>query len=195
MADYSTNTDQELVALLRQGNHAAYTELFNRYWKKLLAIAYNHIRDKSYAEEMVQDVFVSLWNKREHIEVQQLDRYLATAVKFTVFNAYYRRQKRNADMISKMPYQDSYEIEDEILARFLKEQIDEIVNTLPEKCRLVFQYSREGGLKNHEIAKEMGIAEKTVEAHLSKALKVIKGKLPDTGAMLIIISELMKARV
>jgi RNA polymerase sigma-70 factor (family 1) len=194
MAAYSAYTDLELAGLLKSGHHAAYTELFNRYWKKLLGIAYNHTRDKSSAEEVVQEVFISLWNKREAIEVIQMERYLATAVKFTVFNAHYRKQKRMSDLVSRMPYQDSYEIEDEILARFLKEQIDGIVSTLPDKCRLVFQYSREAGLKNKEIAKELNISEKTVEAHLSKALKVIKDKLPDSGAMLVIIAELLHKR-
>jgi RNA polymerase sigma-70 factor (family 1) len=192
MAAYSAYTDQELIALLKQGDNSAFTEIFNQYWNKLLAIAYNHTRDKSDAEEIVQEVFVSLWNKRELIDVQLLDRYLATAVKFTVFNNYYRKRKRNADMISKMPYQESYEIEEEIAVRFLQEQIDAIVTTLPEKCRLVFQYSREAGLKNSEIAKEMGISEKTVEAHLSKALKTLKGNLPDTGALMVLLAEILK---
>ncbi|WP_276089145.1 RNA polymerase sigma-70 factor [Pedobacter sp. JY14-1] len=192
MAEYSLYTDQELVALLKQGDHPAFTELFNRYWNRLLAIAYNHTRDKSDAEEIVQQVFISLWDKRNEMEISQPERYLATAVKFTVFNNYYRKQKRTAALIGRMPFQEAYEIEDEILARFLKEQIDNIVTTLPEKCRLVFKYSREGGMKNREIADEMGISEKTVEAHLGKALKVIKDKLPGGGAMMVILAELLE---
>jgi len=194
MAIYSNYSDQELMALLKLGDHMAYTEVFNRYWNKLLAIAYNHTRDKSDAEEIVQDVFVSLWNKREQIDILVVDRYLATAVKFTVFNNYYRKRKRSTDMISKMPYQESYEIEEEITARFLQEQVDAIVTALPEKCKLVFKYSREAGLKNHEIAKEMGISEKTVEAHLGKALKTLKGNLPDTGALLVLLAELLNKK-
>ncbi len=194
MAGYSIYTDQELTALLKQGDHLAFQEVFERYWNKLLAIAYNHTRDKSDAEEIVQEVFVSLWSKCEHVDILALDRYLATAVKFTVFNNYYRKKKRNEDMVNRMPYRESYEIEDEIAVRFLQEQIDAIVTRLPEKCRLVFKYSREAGLKNHEIAKEMGISEKTVEAHLSKALKTLKGNLPDTGAMMVLLVELLNKK-
>lgn len=194
MAGRSAYTDQELVALLKQGDHLAFQEVFERYWNKLLAIAYNHTRDKSDAEEIVQEVFVSLWSKRNQLEILALNRYLGTAVKFTVFNNYYRKRKRIDEMISKMPYQESYEIEDEIAVRFLQEQIDAIVTNLPEKCRLVFKYSREAGLKNHEIAKEMDISEKTVEAHLSKALKTLKGKLPDTGALLVFLAEILNRK-
>jgi RNA polymerase sigma-70 factor (family 1) len=188
---HSTYSDHKLTALLNSGDEAAFTEIYNRYWKMLLGVAYNHTRDKSDSEEIVQEVFFSLWNKREALNVHALDRYLATAVKFTVFNNYYRKRKRIDHMVSKMPYQESYEIEEEIAARFLQEQIDSIVTTLPKKCRLVFKYSREAGLKNHEIAREMGISEKTVEAHLSKAIKVVKGNLSDTGALLIFLSTLL----
>jgi RNA polymerase sigma-70 factor (ECF subfamily) len=194
MTTYGTYSDQELTALLREGDGMAFTEIFNRYWKKLLAIAYNHTRDKSDAEELVQEVFVSLWNKRAVLSILVLERYLATAVKFTVFNNYYRKRKRSTDMINKMPYQESYEMEDEIAARFLQEQVDAIVSTLPEKCKLVFKYSREAGLRNQEIAKEMGISEKTVEAHLSKALKTLKGNLPDTGALLVLLAEILNKK-
>jgi RNA polymerase sigma-70 factor (family 1) len=189
---YSKNTDHELTGMVKAGSHAAYTELFNRYWKKLLAIAYNHTRDKPSAEEAVQVVFIAFWDNRGKIEIQLLERYLATAVKFAVFNTHYRRQKRNEALVNRMPFEDRYEMENEIMARFLKEQIDEIVSDLPEKCQLVFRFSRESGLKNHEIAKEMGISEKTVEAHIGKALKVIKGNLPDTGVLLVILSEVIR---
>ncbi|MCD0490534.1 RNA polymerase sigma-70 factor [Pedobacter sp. MC2016-14] len=191
MIDYSRLTDAELLSLLKLDEHAAFTEVYNRYWKRLLAIAYNHTKDKSAAEEITQEVFISLWNKRHTLEIQTLDRYLATGIKFTVFNMHYRKRKRISDMISKMPFQESYEIEEEIAARFLQEQIDGIVNKLPEKCRMVFKYSREQGLTIPQIGKEMNIADKTVEAHLTKALKEIKNNLSDTGAMLVLLAQFL----
>jgi len=187
---YSKFSDAELTALLTESDHDAYTEIYNRFWKKLLAIAYNHTKDKSDAEEIVQEVFISLWNKRNKINIQTIDRYLATAIKFTVFNSYYRKRKRINDMLNKMPYDESYTIEDQIAAAFLKEQINGIVTKLPEKCRLVFQYSRDQGLNIPEIAKEMNIAEKTVEAHLNKALKTIRGDLSESGTLLVLLTEL-----
>ena len=191
MADYSKLLDAELLDLIKSGEHAAFTEIYSKYWKKLLAIAYNHTKDKSAAEEITQEVFISLWNKRRTMEIQSLDRYLATAIKFTVFNTFYRKRKRISQMVSKMPFQESYEIEEEIAARFLQEQIDGIVNTLPEKCRMVFKYSREHGLTIPEIGKEMNIADKTVEAHLHKALKTIKGNLSDSGALLVLLAQFL----
>ncbi len=191
MTAFGKHSDQELVSLMTAGNHAAFTEIFERYWKKLLAIAFNHTKDKSDAEEIVQEVFVALWNKREAMDIRQLDRYLATATKFTVFSSYYRKRKRIKDVVDAMEFNESYDMEDQIAARFLQEQIDGIVSGLPEKCRLVFRYSRNDGMKIPEIAAEMGIAEKTVEAHLTKALKHIKGGLSDPGALLIALSALL----
>lgn len=191
MIDYSKLSDTELLDLMKSSEHAAFTEIYSKYWKKLLAIAYNHTKDKSAAEEITQEVFISLWNKRLTTEIQSLDRYLATAIKFTVFSAFYRKRKRIDNMVSKIPFQESYEIEEEIAARFLQEQIDGIVSALPEKCRMVFKYSREQGLTIPEIGKEMNIADKTVEAHLSKALKTIKGSLSDSGTLLVLLAQFL----
>ncbi len=192
MADYKNHNDQELLALLNAGDHIAFTEIFDRYWKKLLAIAFNHTKDKSDAEEIVQEVFVALWNKREQMAIKSLDRYLATATKFTVYSSYYRKRKRTEELITNIEFVAHFSMEDQIAARFLQEQIDGIVSRLPEKCKLVFEYSRKSGLKIPEIAAEMGISEKTAEAHLTKALKTIKGGLSETSVLLIALSHLIQ---
>ena len=81
MAPVQTLNDQELIVFLRQGDERAFTELYNRYWNKLTAIAYNLMRDKSAAKEIVQDLFVGIWNRREQIEINNLSGYLATATR------------------------------------------------------------------------------------------------------------------
>ncbi|WP_316839250.1 RNA polymerase sigma-70 factor [Pedobacter gandavensis] len=189
---YNKLSNAELTILIKDSDHNAYTEIYKRFWKRLLAISYNHTKDKSDAEEIVQEVFIGLWNKRNEIDNYIIERYLATATKFRVFNDYYRKNKRIANMINSMPYQDSYDIEDQIAAAFLQEQINGIVSRLPEKCRMVFQFSRGQGLNIPEIAKEMNIAEKTVEAHLTKALKTIKDHLSQSGTLIILLSELLR---
>jgi RNA polymerase sigma-70 factor (family 1) len=192
MAIKPLNNEKELLAKIAEGDERAFTEIFDHYWKKLLAIAFNHTKDKSDAEEIVQEVFIALWNKRAILEIRTLDRYLATATKFTVFSSYYRKKKRIEGLINSIEFTEHYDMEDQIAARFLQEQIDGIVSTLPEKCRLVFEYSRVAGMKISEIATEMGISEKTVEAHLTKALKTIKGGLSDTSIVLVALWQLLE---
>ena len=190
--NFSTLHDDELLTLIKSGDHAAFTEIYNRYWRKLLAIAVNHTKDRSTAEEIVQNVFINFWNRHRYINIDTLDRYLATAVKFAVFKEFYRQKKRQDSLIHNLTFEESHRIDDQIAARFLQEYIDGIVEQLPEKCRLVFKHSRGDGLSIPEIAKEMGITEKTVEAHLTKALKVVRGNLKEYGAIIILISSIIQ---
>jgi RNA polymerase sigma-70 factor (ECF subfamily) len=177
MNRYRQHSDAALLVSLREDNREAFTEIYDRYWKKLLAIAFLHSRDKIVAEEIVQEVFISLWNRRTELYVDNLSAYLATAVRLSVFKQY-ARQKRRTEIIEQTadPLLASWD-EEKIFSRFMQQYINGIVEELPEKCRLVFKMSREEGLNIPEIAQRMGIAEKTAEAHLTKALKVLKVNL------------------
>lgn len=181
-------TDDQLTELLQQGDKNAFTEIYNRYWKRLLAVAYNHTKDKAIAEEITQEVFISLWDRREVIHIKTLSNYLATAAKFAVFKQIQRQRRHREIEVSGYKHVPFTMDENAIDARFLQDYIDGIVNELPEKCRLVFKYSREAGLSIPEIAREMNIAEKTVESHLTKALKVLRVKLRQSGLLLAAIS-------
>ncbi|SEN01311.1 RNA polymerase sigma-70 factor, ECF subfamily [bacterium A37T11] len=178
-------TDEQLTSLLKEGDHGAFTQIYERFKRKLLAMAYNYSRDKALAEEVVQEVFVSLWEKRQDVAIKSLEAYLATSIKFSVFRTLQRdlhRKELAAQHYS--PAAITYDHE-QVYARFLQEYIDGIVENLPEKCRLVFIYSRTDGLNNREIAQKMDIAEKTVEAHLSKAIKTIKNNLNDNDLLMV----------
>lgn len=190
MATGTVYSDQELVRLLGKGDKIAYTEIYNRYWKKLLAIAYHHTKDKSAAEEIVQEVLISLWDRRTALHIEVLEYYLATAIKFAVFKSYTR--KRRHDEIAQYYYTESTESAEEvpeemIEARFLKEYIDGVVEQLPEKCRLVFKYSRNEYKSNLEIAEELSISEKAVEAHITRAIKHLRGTLRRAGLFTLVV--------
>lgn len=186
MASYQILTDIELTACIRSGDELAFTEVYSRYWKKLLAIAYHYTKDKIVAEEIVQEVFISLWNRRNKVKIKSLANYLATAIKFSVFKQL-ARQKRRLDIVRSISEPAPLSLdEQEIDARFLKEYITGIVEQLPDKCRLVFKYSRDNGLTIPEIARQMELSEKTVESHLTKALKTIRLDLDRSGLLTII---------
>lgn len=177
MNRYLAQTDVELIASLREDDSQAFAEIYQRYWQKLLAIAYHHSKDKIIAEEIVQEVFIGLWNRRNELHIDKLSAYLATAVKLSVFKQYVRQKRRNQIKEETAdPLLTSWD-EEKIYSRFLQQHINGIVDVLPEKCRLVFRLSREEGLSIPEVAQRMGIAEKTAEAHLTKALKVLKLRL------------------
>lgn len=174
--------DAQLIARLQMSDVCAITEIYNRYWKKLLAIAYNHIGDKDDAEEVVQTVFIKLWDKRNEILIGQLSNYLATAVKYSVFTMIQKKnRKEEVGQFYVMNHQSQDYEEEEIYTNFLRQYIKGVVEELPDRCKLVFTYSREQGKTIPEIATTMNIAEKTVEAHLTKALRKIKLSLKAIG--------------
>lgn len=179
--------DQQLVARLQMSDARAITEIYRRYWKKLLAIAYNHIGDKDDAEEVVQIVFIKLWNRRNEISIGQLPNYLATAVKYSVFTMIQKKNRKDeVGQLFVMHHQSQDDEEEKIYTRFLKQYIKGVVEELPDRCRLVFTYSREEGKTIPEIATTMNIAEKTVEAHLTKALRRIKLSLKAIGISVLL---------
>ncbi len=169
--------EKELLNLLNKGNQAAFTEIYNRYWKKLFTIATGKLNNLTEAEELVQDIFLDLWNRREHIAIHSsLSAYLAVAAKYKILDQLAKRAQRtkyrqyatHAVTIADSSTQHWLDCEE------LKERLNRSVATLPEKCRLVFDLSRNKGLTQKQIASEMGIAEKTVEAHLGKALRKLR---------------------
>ena len=183
---YNSASDDELVSALRDGDHSAFTEIYNRYWKKLLGVAYRHTRDKPLSEEIVQDIFGSLWLRRDRLEIKSLAAYLATSIKFAVFKTIYRQRRRNEIKALFKYVEESSISEEQIEARFTFEYINGLVEDLPEKCQLVFKYSRFNDMSIPEISKKMGIAEKTVEAQLNKGLKIMRLNLRNFGLFTLI---------
>jgi RNA polymerase sigma-70 factor (ECF subfamily) len=188
---YSKCDDRELVELLKQNNHAAYNEIYRRYWKKMLLVAWNHSRNEYIAKDIVQEVFINLWEKHHAYDIQSLPAFLATVVKFEVFKAYQKETRRSE--LAKQNYQFKDVVYDEELldARFLQDTINGIVEEMPERCRIVFHYSRNMGLKNTEIAEKEKIAEKTVENTLTRALKIIRKELKNHGFPLMLLMKLL----
>ena len=184
MAVFSSLPDDELVLLLKGGSEPALTALYLRYWDRLLTVATNRLDNHEEAEECVQDVFFRLWQRREDLQLSHsLVTYLAVAVKYRVINAMdklYRLRNRWESSYADLAKYEVFSAEDYLLEKELKEQIAGSINKLPEKCRIVFKLSREQGLTHKQIAADLDISEKTVEAHISKAMKDIRGNLAVT---------------
>ncbi len=180
MPDYTILDDKELIMLLSVSDMRAFTEVYNRYWKKLFSIAANKIQDLDDAEEIVQDIFVTLWKRRDKLTIiDTLSSYLAVSVKYRVIKLFDKRsnQQKYASYRKDHTTIADHSTEQWLEFEELKDRLMEFVAELPEKCRLVYQLSREAGYSQKMIAGEMGISEKTVEAHLGKALKTLRARL------------------
>ncbi|MBO9673118.1 MAG: RNA polymerase sigma-70 factor [Sphingobacteriaceae bacterium] len=171
--------DEELIMLLKGGDHKAFTAIYNRYWEKLFALAAYKLDDLDDSREVVQNIFVALWEKRMQLTITgSLNIYLAVSVKYGVIKSLakqHNQQKYIDSLITKSLVDDSTQEWMEFSE--LKEQLEKLVTELPEKCRLVFRLSKEEGFSQKQIAEKLDISEKTVEAHMGKALKKIRSGL------------------
>jgi RNA polymerase sigma-70 factor (ECF subfamily) len=165
-----------LLSSLREDSEAAFTQIYYQYWKLLFAVAVNKLDNTSDAEEIVQEVFADLWRRRHEIRIEQsLKAYLATAVKFQVYTLMAKKH-RDATRQEGSPTPDNWALspDEEFRQKELQEQLYQVTQELPDKCRLVYQLSREAGMSNKEIAAILDISEKTVENQMTKALKRLR---------------------
>lgn len=177
MTDCRNIPDTELVALLKNDNHAAFTELYNRYWKLLFYVAFKRLEVYDEAEEVVQDVFTDIWSRRTTLIIHtSFKYYLATATQYQVMNrmAKMNRRLEAVRLSAKNETTDQLPADQRLLFQELEAQINSLVKELPEKCSLVYQLSRHDGLTNKEIAARLDISEKTVENQITKALARIR---------------------
>lgn len=178
MNTYTELIDSELTVLLKNGEKGVYKEIYNRYWDKLYYIAHRILKTQEAAEEVVQDVFVLLWKKRLVLDIKSLPVYLAAMVRYEVYRYVARDRKDKANEIAyQTTLADYISIDADLENKLLLEIIETLSNQLPEKCRLVFQYVKLQDRALADVAEELNISQKTAEAHLTKALKTIRGNI------------------
>ncbi len=163
--------------------------LFKAQFKGLHGYAFSIIKDTIVAEEVVQNVFYKLWERKGQIEIEtSLKAYLYKAVYNDSLN-YIKHQKVRLAYAAHITRQSDKEVENasgKVLTGELKEKIHRAMNELPEQCRTIFQLSRFEGLKYQEIANVLGLSIKTVENQMGKALKILRTKLADYLPLLLL---------
>jgi len=165
-----------------------FEQLFKSYFQYLVNYAGQYVQDSNTSEDIVQKVFIALWAKRDSINPKQsVKLYLFTAVRNNCLN-YIRDNKKYRSLVLDLDCGEFDIIEEETdTQETLSQQLDYALNQLPEKCRKVFELSRIHRLKYKEIADELDISIKTVEAHMSKALKTLRELLKNTTTKMIMV--------
>jgi RNA polymerase sigma factor (sigma-70 family) len=187
MARFGFHTDEVLFELLKEGDGDAFTEIYNRYWDKLYFLAYNHLRLAEAAEEIVQEVFLVLWKKRVELDIASLPVYLAAMTRYAVYHQLAKQKRYQEKEGGRLKTEFGTATEEMTLDnKLLLEIIGKLANQLPEKCRLVFIYNKLLDQPLEKVAKDMNISPKTAEAHLTKALRTIRGTLGDTLSILFL---------
>ena len=174
------HTDTELFDLVKEGDVTAFAEIYNRYWALLYKHAYRLIKDQDLAQDVVQEVFVNLWDKINTIDLQfSISSYLYTAVRNKVLNLIQRDKVKNnyiesfANFVACSEAITDYRLRE----RLLKEKIEKEVAALPSKMRQVFEMSRIQNMSHKQIAEELNLSDKTVKKQMSNAIKILRLKL------------------
>jgi len=158
----------------------SFASIYDRYWEMVYRICYNNIRDVETAKEMVQDIFKSIWERKNSLVINiSMERYLLRSAKLKVFE-YIRNktcQKKHIDCIRKEYCDVSNCTENSIFFNNLTEKVNDLIDRLPCQCRNVYRMSRKEGLTNKEIASALLISERAVEQHLTKALRMLRENL------------------
>jgi RNA polymerase sigma-70 factor (ECF subfamily) len=169
--------------LLKRGSEEAFCEIYERYWEKLYRYVFNRTSSPDVAFEMTQNVFVSLWKRRQEVAFHtSLSGYLFASVRYGIIR-YVRSARLKEDYFKDftvyISYQRDNSSEDKINLRQLEEAIEASVMELPERCREIFRMSRYQNMSIKEIAGKLGISHKTVENQLTAALKHLRKSLGD----------------
>lgn len=188
---YSKLSDAELVALLKRDDRAAFTEIYKRYWEILLNTAYQRLKSKEAAEEIVQIVFINLFIRRAELEPKStLEAYLKTAIKYKVIDSFRSQGIQNNYIenailrYNEFPVQPDQEYE----YKELREQIISAAEKLPKKCKEVFLMSRFDQLSNQEISDRTGISVSTVKKHIYKAQQTLNHDLHGHQLDILLVS-------
>lgn len=160
-----------------------YETVYKNYFKPLYVYAFTMLKDEIQAEEIVQNLFLKIWERKEKINIEtSLKAYLYKATYFDCLNFIkHQKVKTNYETHAThvMKNIKSELASHKVMYKNLEEKLRIALNELPEQCRTVFQLSRFEELKYREIAERLNISEKTVESHMSKALKQMRIKLAE----------------
>lgn len=182
--------EKDLIARLKDGDQTAFELLFHFYYPGLVMYSTQFTTDRTEAEEIVQDFFVRLWQRHPLISLtDSLKSYLFLSVKNGCLN-YLKHKKVEEKYIRQMCELSNHHLvydPDLYLSSELQEKVKQAIDLLPEKCREIFIMSRIRGLKNEEIADDLHISKRTVETHISKALKVLRVELKDYVGLIILL--------
>jgi len=181
MPSFSLYSLDELFNLVKQSDESAFTELYERTWKKLFLIAKQKLKDESYAKELVQDIYIDLWNKREEREIQNTEAYLAQMLRFKVID-HYRKKKIHVEELEKIQdiLQESVEADSPILQHELESILHIWIDQLPAKRKKIFELYYLDSKSTKEIGNQLKLSTKTVQNQLlisKHSLKVVLQKI------------------
>lgn len=187
MNDFKKYSEDQLISELKADNMLAFNYIFELYSSRLFFFAKGYLKSVEDSEELVQEVFTKIWEKRDQLQSGYSFKSYVFTIAFNIIRKHFRQKSRFKKFAADELLTDTTnETSKQIDYNSLKNHILELTKTLPAKRREVFIKSRFDGLTNKEIAEELGLSKKTIENHLNLALKEIRGKM-ERGKLSLIL--------
>jgi RNA polymerase sigma-70 factor (ECF subfamily) len=175
------HSDEDLLLQMAADNQQAFTMLYRRYWSALFTTAVKVLRGRQEAEDVIQDVFLSLWNRRKELKIAgSLAAYLQVSIRYKAIHYIEKNITRRDYLalltdvaINTLPASPEIQLQ----LKQVQETISDVVAKMPSKMQEVYRLSRHEQLSHKEIAEKMGISSETVKKHVQHALQLIKAAL------------------
>ncbi|MBD77353.1 MAG: RNA polymerase sigma-70 factor [Crocinitomicaceae bacterium] len=170
-------SDESLFGQIKLGNQDAYYVLFDRHWERLYRISFLILKNRESAQDVVQEIFLNLWEQRQSKEISNVEHYFARAAKFSSLKVIRDKkigETENIEALLEHPTEQENTYDEKVL----EQKIDQAISDLPERCQEVFRLSRFEQFSNKEIAEKLDLSQRTVETHISNALKHLRKTLP-----------------
>ena len=178
----NTPTNSELLSLLKEGDMVAFDMIYEKYCKRLYGFVIRYVKQKIDAEEVVQEVFIKIWENREKINVySSFESYIFTISYNSVITLLRKRvlEKKYIEHLKSSQKEGAFELIDEIYFNELNNKVNSLLNELTPRQREIFLLSREEGLTHDKIAQKLGISPNTVKNHLVATLSFLKLNIDD----------------
>jgi len=187
MLNPTFDTNQQILEQLAKSDVRAFDFLYDKYFSKLYGAVYKRLQNRELAEEVVQELFVSLWERRKVLTISTtIEAYLFSSVKYLIIAQYKKDKLFEKYSNSLNPEADDNNFTEQIIAfDELNFSYKNALKLLPERCKEVFLLKRMG-LSQREISEKMDISEKTVENQMTKALKTLREALSDYTVLMVV---------
>lgn len=180
MQDFSQYCDEDLMQEIKADNMFAFDALYGKYCKRVYKFGYSIIKSREEAENLMQDVFLNLWETRSRVKKDSSVKSYIFTITYNSAISIIRKKARESEFIEYLKSVQTINEESvDVVFEYneLKSKLDEIVNTLPKRQKEVYLLHRDEAMKYNEIAERLHISVNTIENHMSRALKTVREKM------------------